>query len=188
MGLLKFLFGKSRQEKTYRHNLAPTVHNANEPLTGDNLIKWHFDEFIKTLITLASPADRQIDIMGYGSVGCEMIEDFDWHYIKSKDDFIIKSLLTEKQTTILDGIIKIIGKHSGKPDDDFWDKKQLSSHADWLAIRQTAKEILQLLGKNNLELGVITTNENTKSDKGEDLIIQRIKTELIFKEISNKES
>lgn len=182
MRLLDLILGKSRKKKTAKPNFAATLHNPNEELTGDNLSKWHFDELIKTLITLSSPVDRQFEICGIGNPNSEMVEDFVWHYIDLKDELIIKLILTEPQSSMLDKITFLINKHSGKPDDDFWNPDNLKSHADWIAIRQIAKDSLGLLGKDNLQLIVVTTNKYDKSDKGEKLVIQYQKIDLIISE------
>jgi len=179
MRLLNFLLGK---EKSANSNLAITLHDPNKPLTEDNLIKWHFDELLKTLITLSSPADRQAEIMGFGNANSEMVEDFVWHYIETKDDLTTELILIEPQTIVLDNITKLIDKHSGKPEDNFWNPEQLKTHSDWTTIRKIATEVLILLGKDNLQLKIETTNEYDKSDKGEKLIIQRQKIYLINNE------
>lgn len=44
------------------------------------IVQYHYDELIKSLVTLASPAEKQKYIMGYGHVGDGMIIEFESHY------------------------------------------------------------------------------------------------------------
>lgn len=54
-------------------NFDPTYDYGLSDLTNeDNLVCWKFGELIKTLVTLSSKADRQIENMGAGIVTNEM--------------------------------------------------------------------------------------------------------------------
>jgi hypothetical protein len=153
-------------------------------MTPDELIKWHFDELIKTLITLSSSAQRQKEIMGFGAVADEMAMDFDSHYTSVKEQYLSRNILNSEHEKALDHLDEYLTNKSGDKDPDFWDDDLLDKNSDWNYVRENAMNILKLLHKDHLEIKIERTVENTRSEKGEPLIIERTFAKLIDKNVS----
>lgn len=149
----------------------------------DNLVCWKFGELIKTLVTLSSSADRQFEIMGAGIVTDEMAEDFNSYYTLSYEQFLESKLLDK--TVVMDKLNYLenfIDQRSGDKAPDFWDDTTLSKNSDWQDIRLQAKEILALLGFENLDINFERTEKYEKSNSGERLLIQVTRTKLTKKQ------
>jgi len=56
-------------------------------MNDHEVMQYHYEELIKTLIILSSPSEKQIEMMGHGCVGDEMLMEFEWHYRDQKADF-----------------------------------------------------------------------------------------------------
>ncbi len=147
----------------------------------DNLVCWKFGELVKTLFTLSSNADRQIEIMGAGIVTDEMAEDFDTYFTLSYKQFVDNKLIDETTTNKLKYLDNFFDERSGDKDPDFWDNTTLSTNNDWQNVRTQAKEILTLMGFENLDIDFKRTEKHEKSNEGQKLLIQTTRTRLIRK-------
>lgn len=147
----------------------------------DNLVCWKFGELVKTLVTLSSSADRQIEIMGAGIVTDEMAEDFDTYFTLSYKQFVDNKLIDETTTNKLKYLDNFLDERSGDKDPDFWDDTTLSTNNDWQNVRTQAKEILTLMGFENLDIDFERTEKHEKSNEGQKLLIQTTRTRLIRK-------
>jgi hypothetical protein len=145
----------------------------------EELINWHFDELIKILITLSSTAERQKEIMGFGAVADEMAIEFDSHYTEMKTIYINRNIVTHEQAIFLDRLDDYLNNKSGNKDPDFWDDDMLEVNPDWNYVRESAKNILTLLNKQNFDVKIERTIAHTKSNKGEPLIIESTFLHLI---------
>lgn len=148
---------------------------ANE----ENLVYWKFGELIKTLITLSSSADRQIEIIGAGAVTDEMAEDFYSYFTISYKEFIENKLLDETTLNKLKQLDNFLDQRSGDKDPIFWDDTTLLTNIDWQNVRTQAKEILIVLGFENLEIEFERTEKYEKSNNGEKLVLQTTRTRII---------
>lgn len=159
----------------------PTIDYGLLDLTKEkNLVYWKFGELIKTLITLSSSADRQIEIIGAGVVTDEMAEDFYSYFTISYKEFIENKLLNEKTLNKLKQLDNFLDQRSGDKDPDFWDDTTLSTNIDWQNVRTQAKEILILLQFENLDIEFERTEKYEKSSKGKKLVLQTTRTRLIL--------
>ncbi len=158
----------------------PTIDYGLLDLTKDeNLVYWKFGELIKTLITLSSSADRQNEIIGVGVLTDEMAEDFYSYFTISYKEFIENKLLDETTLNKLKQLDNFLDQRSGDKDPNFWDDTTLSTNIDWQNVRIQAKEILILLGFENLDIEFERTEKHEKSNKGEKLVLQTTRTRLI---------
>ena len=163
-------------------NFDPTFDYGLSDLTKeDNLVCWKFGELIKTLVTLSSSADRQIEIMGAGIVTDEMAEDFNTYFTLSYRQFIDNRLLDEKIINKLNYLDDFLDQRSGDKDPNFWDDTTLSTNKDWQNVRTQAKETLTLLGFENLDIDFERTEKSEKSNEGQKLVMQTTRTRLIRK-------
>lgn len=78
------------------------------PFESENLFKWHYNELLKTLIILSSTSDYQIETTGIGDLNVEMVEEFIWHYIESRNELVSLKLISEVQASQIDCISVII--------------------------------------------------------------------------------
>ncbi len=163
-------------------NFDPTFDYGLSDLTKeDNLVCWKFGELIKTLVTLSSSADRQIEIMGAGIVTDEMAEDFNTYFTLSYRQFIDNKLLDEITINKLNYLDNFLDLRSGDKDPDFWDDTTLLTNNDWQNVRTQAKEILTMLGFENLDIDFERTEKYEKSNEGQKLLMQTTRTRLIRK-------
>jgi hypothetical protein len=128
------------------HNYGHT--NLSQP---ENLCCWKFGELLKTLITLSSPAERQLDIMGAGLASDEMAEDF-YRFFSDRQEFLDRGLLAASTLAPLQHLNDYLDQRSGDHAPDFWDEQNLATHPDWQNVRQQAKAILQDMGFEGLDL------------------------------------
>ncbi len=149
-----------------------------------NQVKWNYWEFLKTLVTLSSPADKQKEIIGFGAVADEMAIDFDSYYTLNFQRYLDHKLLTENQVNKLNSLDIFFNDRSGDKMPEFWDDDLLDSNPEWKKVRKTAQEILAELGYENLTIEIERTRESSKSNKGEPLIIEMTKTRLKNKNAS----
>lgn len=163
-------------------NFDPTFDYGLSDLTKeDNLVCWKFGELIKTLITLSYSADRQIEIIGVGVVAEEMAEDFNTYFTLSNKQFADNKLLDETTINKLNYLDNFLGQRGGDKDPDFWDDTTLSTNNDWQNVRTQAKEILTLLGFENLDINFERIEKYEKSNEGQKLLVQTTRTRLIKK-------
>lgn len=147
----------------------------------ENLVYWKFGELIKTLVTLSSSADRQIEIIGAGVVTDEMAEDFYSYFTTSYMQYIENKLIDETTINKLKQLDYFLDQRSGDKDPDFWDDTTLSTNKDWQNVRTQAKEILTLLGFENLDIDFERTEKYETSNEGKKLLMQTTRTRLIWK-------
>lgn len=160
----------------------PTADYGLSDLTmEDNLICWKFSELIKTLITLSSSADRQIEIIGAGVVTDEMTEDFYNYFTISYRQLIENKLIDEATLDKLNYLNEFLDQRSGDKDPDFWDDTTLSTNKDWQDVRTQTKEILTLMGFANLDIDFERTEKYEKTNEGQKLLMQTTRTKLINK-------
>lgn len=163
-------------------NFDPTFDYGLSDLTKeDNLVCWKFGELIKTLVTLSSNADRQIEIIGAGIITDEMAEDFDTYFTLSYKQFVDNNLLDEATINKLNYLDNFLDQRSGEKDPDFWDDTTLSTNNDWQNVRMQAKEILTLLGYENLDIDFERSEKYEQSNEGQKLMLQTTRTRLINK-------
>ena len=160
----------------------PTHDYALTDLTiDDNLTRWKFAELIKTVITLASDAARQFEIIGAGAACDEMAEDFNTHFTLSYCFFLDNHLLTTAQVAALQDLDAFINEQCDGQHPDFWDDRLLGSNPDWTIVRQKAIAILQLLGTDDLEIEFERKEKYKSTANGKRLLMQSTKTKLIRK-------
>lgn len=148
----------------------------------DNLVCWKFGELVKTLVTLSSSADRQIEIMGAGIVTDEMAEYFHTYFTLSYKQFVDNKLLDETTINKLNYLDNFLDQRSGDKDPDFWDDTTLSTNNDWKNVRTQAKEILTLLGFESLDIDFERIEKYENSNEGQKLLSQTTRTRLIKKQ------
>jgi len=147
--------------------------------TDKELALYKFDELLKTLITLSSPAERQIEICGIGCPGDEMANDFDSYYTHCRKLYAEQGLMAPTQFEAMDDLDRYLESRSGQNYSGFWeDTASLFSHPDWEEIRSLARSCLRSLGKSHLDLEVFHETEETQGRNGTTLLIQRTKTGL----------
>jgi hypothetical protein len=120
-----------------------------------DLIQYHFEELIKTIITLSSPAERQIFIIGIGHTGDEMVIDFDTHYKEHIDHYLSTGLLTLEHANSLKQYDDFLSERcAGQPVEFFLDQLELKTNSIWAEIRIESKKLLKALNKEHLGLEV----------------------------------
>lgn len=136
-----------------------------------NIVLYHFDELIKTLITLSSSAEKQKYIMGYGHVGDEMIIDFDSHFIGMANHYVETGLLTDNEIKKLEEYDRFLSEKCNREEVDFFtDIDELKNNSLWEEFRTETSKLLKSLNKDNLDIEV--TREVDKN-------IEWTKTKLI---------
>jgi hypothetical protein len=164
-------------------NFDPTFDYGLSDLTmEENLVLWKFGELIKTLITLSSNAERQIEIMGVGVVTDEMAEDFNMYFTLSYKQFVENKFLNETSLNKLNYLENFLNQHSYDKNPEFWDDTILPTNYDWQTIRILAKEILTLLRFDDLDIEFERTEKYEKSNEGQKLLMQTTRTRLIKKQ------
>jgi hypothetical protein len=141
----------------------PTFDYGSTDMNIDkNLICWKFGELIKNLYTLASDANIQREIIGIGAASDEMTEDFHRYFTLSYKNYINYGLLNDTTVDKLRQLDAFFDERSGR-ESEFWDDTMLGTNAEWVIVREKAKEIIQLLGMQGLSLGY-NRNEETHSE------------------------
>ncbi|WP_433832813.1 hypothetical protein [Flavobacterium anhuiense] len=155
----------------------PLVDYGNFDLTDEiNLAYWKFAELIKTLITLSSDAERQSEIIGYGLVCDEMVEDFELYFTLAVELYKRFNLLTDFQIEKLSELEYYFDSRSGVRLLDFWNDSLLETSEEWQIFRQMAKNILELLGMQNLKIEF-----ERKESINQKIIVQSTKIRLVKK-------
>lgn len=147
----------------------------------ENLIGWKFGEFLKTLITLSSSANRQFEIIGSGMVADEMAEDFYSYFNLPHKDYIDNGLINNTVLERCNELDRFLDIRSGDKAPEFWDDRNLYSNSDWKEVRARAKEILTLMGYDNFDIEFDRNEKNEMSKEGKKLVIQSTRTRLIKK-------
>lgn len=158
----------------------PTCNYGDTDLTvDDNSLRWKFGELIKNLITLASDAKRQAEIIGIGATCDEMAEDFNTYFTLSYRSYLNNNLLTQEQVEKLKQLDLFFDERSGDKSPDFWDNFLLETNPEWEIVRQKAFDILKLLGMQNLKLEFDREEKYETTDKGKRVMMQSTKTRLV---------
>jgi hypothetical protein len=138
------------------------------------IIQYHFDELLKTLIILFSPAEKQKYIMGFGNVGEDMLIDFDsnfngvmaYHYVEN-------GFLSGNEVKKIEEYDRFLDKKcNGQTTDVFTNFDELKNTSVWKEVRPETFKLLKYLTKDNLDIEV--TREIDKN-------IEWTKTKLIKK-------
>jgi hypothetical protein len=160
-------------------NFDPTFNYGDTDLTKDeNLVLWKFAELIKSLITLGSSAERQMEIIGAGAVADEMAEDFYSYFTLSYQQFYNHKLLNEDIILKLKQLDHFLDQRSGDKDPEFWNDLMLNTNQDWKMVRSKANEILCSLNMDNLEIEFDREEKYEITERGKKLIFQSTKTRL----------
>jgi hypothetical protein len=158
----------------------PAYDYSKSDLTrGDNLTCWKFGELVKTLLTLSSRADRQIEIMGIGHVADEMAADFETYYALSFRQYLDRGLINEYINEKLSQLDDYLGQRSGGLKPDFWDDRTLPTDEDWENVRTQAKGILTALGYEDLEIELDREEKYEMTQEGQKFLIQTTRTRLV---------
>ncbi len=145
-------------------------------------LSWQFEELVKTLLTLSSPAEKQREICGISCPGDDMANDFDSYYTLCKSQYIDRGYLTSLQIEALDKLDKFLEDRSGQQYEEFWcNSTSLDQHKDWETIRELAKNCLDVLGKTDFDIVVEHTFEHDVSNDGKEVTIQHTKTQSVPK-------
>jgi hypothetical protein len=144
-----------------------------------NAVKWNYWEFIKILVTLSSDSEIQKEIIGYGAVADEMAADFNTYCTLQSKKYVDFDLLTDDLVSRLNKIDSFFIEHYGDKKSVFWNDDFLDSHPDWKTIRVLAKDILRVMGFDDLKIDIERTVQKSQSSKGEPLAIETTKTRLI---------
>lgn len=162
----------------------PTCNYGDADLTKDcNLVRWKFGALIKNLITLSSTANHQVEIIGIGAICNEIAIDFDNYFTQSYQSYLNNQLLTDEEVQKFKGIDDIFNLHSGEKATDFWDELHLDTNPDWQFIRLKAKEVLKLLGMQNITIEFNREEKYETKGHGKQLTIQRTITRLAKQDI-----
>lgn len=123
-------------------------------MSSDN-IHYFFQELIKNIITLSSPAEKQIYIIGIGHTGDEMVIDFDTFYSGHKNHYLELGLLTLEQLRSLENFNEFLDeKCVNKSGEFFMSRSELKLNKTWDEIRCEAKKLLILLNKDQMDIEV----------------------------------
>lgn len=156
----------------------PTYDYSQTDLNKEkNLILWKFGELIKCLITIASNADEQKSIIGMGIVTDEIAMDFDSYFRLSGQEYLDRGLLNKEAFEKLLLIDNIFERKSGDNNPDFWDDDLLDTNEDWIDVRLIARNVLKLLGMDNLDIECVHRDIIDKDE----VIGQHTRTQLVKK-------
>ena len=150
----------------------------------ENGLKYNFRQLIQNLITLASTAERQKEIIGVGWVCQEMAEDYDSYFVfqgNKGQNYLNLGLLTEEQVSELNHLETLFVRLSKNPDDEFWDDEQLSTNKNWEEVRNLARRILTLLKMENLEIQFTRTTDYSLGTAKPNLTVEHTRLWLSWK-------
>jgi len=148
---------------------------------AENLVCYNFRELIINLITLSSPAKRQLEIIGIGAVCNEMAVDFDEYFTSVYQLYIDNNFLTQDQLEKFIELDNYFDERSGKKQSEFWDDFLLETNPEWQIVRQKAMTILEMLGMQNLTIEFDRTEEYKMINGVKQITAQTTKTKLIRK-------
>lgn len=158
----------------------PIYNYGDTDLTvDDNLVRWKFGELIKNLITLATDAKRQAEIIGIGATCDEMAEDFNTYFTLSYWSYLDSNLLTLEQVEKLKELDVFFDERSGDKSPDFWNDFLLETNPEWKIVRQKALDILKSLRMQDLTLEFDREEKYETTDKGNQITMQITKTRLV---------
>ncbi|MCB9349650.1 MAG: hypothetical protein H6573_19375 [Lewinellaceae bacterium] len=157
----------------------PTVQDINQANEGINL-NYYFEELQKMVVILSSPADAQIEAMGYGNVGEEMAIDFNMSYPDKKAELTEAGLITKAEVAALEELDASF-PDSKVVDEDFWfDQQRLYTDPYWEIIRNKAMAARTAMGLAEVRLKVVV-DEGKPDENGLQMIRIQIRLEGIEK-------
>ncbi len=112
-------------------------------MKDDELLKYYYEELIMSLITMSLPAEKQREMIGFGCVGDEILEDFDSFYCMRRQVYINHMVFSEKQLQRLDDFHKYLDKFNNQSEDFYWDIEELKNNPLWEELRVESKKILK---------------------------------------------
>jgi len=143
-----------------------------------DITKYWCEELIMSIITLASPAEKQIEIIGIGITGDEMLIDFDSSLTWVKDNYVNNGYFSEKNIKKLNEFDKYLDEViKGQKEDFFVDNNELINNPIWEEIREKAKALLKDLEMSNLDITLDRTI--SELDNNDRIIIENTKRTLI---------
>ncbi|MDQ0913888.1 hypothetical protein [Paenibacillus sp. V4I5] len=138
----------------------------------EKMVLYHFEELIKTLITLSFSAEKQKFIIGIGNVADELVIDFDTHFNEKLAILYIEiGMLSTNDIMKLNEYNKVLNEKCFSQEADFFtDFEELIINPVWEEIRYESSRLLKSLNKDNLDIEV--TREVTNN-------VEWTKTKLI---------
>lgn len=115
-------------------------------------LKKHYQQTLKLLVLLSSPATLQREAHGIGHAEEELAIDLEFHFTEHKKNMMQTELLNAEQLNLIEEIEHILTQKSSDQDETFW--HGLEGHPDWQTIRVLASTALIALGKENLTIKV----------------------------------
>lgn len=160
----------------------PTHIYSTADLNDDYSITcWRCCELIKTLVTLSYPAEKQKEIIGAEAVPDEMAIDFESYFTLAYKEYLKHNLLTKPAIERLLELDQYFDARSGTKYPAFWNERSLHTLADWAEVRLKAKEILALLGYEDLEIQFDRTEKVEETERGKVVTVQTTHTRLVDK-------
>ena len=144
-------------------------------------IKYHYEQTLTLLVIISSPVHIQLEAYGLGNVGEEMAMDLEFHFKDHGSHQIEGGFLTTKEAEAISKIDHFFEVRSGNDDEGFW--SGLATHDDWKLLRTIAKDILVLMGKENLAVNINT--ENTIGWFSKKITHQRIEVKLVERQTTS---
>ncbi|HHY72089.1 MAG TPA: hypothetical protein GX497_02450 [Bacillus bacterium] len=120
------------------------------------IIQYHFDELLKTLIILSSPAEKQKDIMGFGNVGEDMLVDFESHFNGViANHYVETGFLSANEIKKLEEYDRFLDKKcNGQVIEVFTNFDKLKNNSVWEEIRTETFKLLKYISKDNLDIEI----------------------------------
>ncbi len=142
-----------------------------------NSLNFNFWEFMKNLVVLASPAERQKEIFGpIADVVEEMALDFEFCFTFQYQRYLDKGLLTRDQVSELKVLDRFFEERGGEKMPAFWDNELLGSHPDWQEVRRMAQNILVSMKQEDLVIEL--TKRQYDYDSGDSLMTETTQIRL----------
>ena len=148
----------------------------------ENIVKWHFWEFLKILVTLSKTAEVQKDYIGYGFVTGELTDEFDTYYKSQRSKYIKYKLLDSIIIKDLDNLNNFFEERYGQQENEFWNDDLLDIHPYGEEVRKIAFNILKKCGYDDLEVVIERNIRETFADDGTPLTLES--TSTLLKRIS----
>ncbi|MDG0876187.1 hypothetical protein L5D93_28755 [Paenibacillus thiaminolyticus] len=122
---------------------------------NDSFITYYHEELIMTLIIISSDAEKQIEIMGFGNVGDDMMIDFETYYSNYREVYIATSRFNQDEIVLLDEIDEYLSDFTRNNSSElFIDQDELVNNPKWEMTRQKASELLGRLNMNHLSIRI----------------------------------
>jgi len=160
----------------------PTYDYGSSDLTvEENNVYWKFGELITNLVTLSSPAERQVEIIGIGACTDEMAMDFETYFTLSFQQYCKYELMDSESLDKLKQLDSFFEERSGDKSPAFWDNSLLDTNPEWEIVREEAKTILEMMGMQDLRIEFERTEEYETIGSIKRITMQSTKTRLIRK-------